>query len=64
MGPNPNGPRSVSYDRAIRYSGSGVHSVDPVGDFLEFVALNSSPMLVLGHYCFIGLVYEFHNFYN
>ena len=21
MGPNPNGPRSVTYDRAIRYSG-------------------------------------------
>ena len=38
MGPNPNGPRSVSCDRAvryIRYSGLGVRSVGPVGDFLE-----------------------------
>ena len=32
MGPNPNGPRSVSCDRAIRYSGFfGVRSVGPVG---------------------------------
>ena len=30
-----NGPRSVSCDRAIRYSGLGVRSVGPVGDFLE-----------------------------
>ena len=30
-----NGPRSVSCDRAIRCSGSGVRSVGPVGDFLE-----------------------------
>ena len=31
-----NGPRSVSWDRAIRYSGFfGVRSVGPVGDFLE-----------------------------
>ena len=37
MGPNPNGPRSVSCDRAIRYSGFfGVRSVGPVGDFLDF----------------------------
>ena len=36
MGPNPNGPRSVSCDRAIRYSGLfGVRSVGPVGDFLD-----------------------------
>ena len=26
----------VSYDRSIRYSGLGVHSVCPVGDFLEY----------------------------
>ena len=31
----PNGPRSVSCDRAIRYSGSGVRSVGPVGDFFD-----------------------------
>ena len=30
-----NGPRSVSCDRAIRYSGLGVRSVGPVEDFLE-----------------------------
>ena len=30
-----NGPRSVSCDRAIRYSGLGVRSVGPVGDFLD-----------------------------
>ena len=36
MGPNPNGPRLVSCDRAIRYSGLGVRSVGPVGDFLDF----------------------------
>ena len=30
-----NGPRSVSCDRAIRYSGLGVRSVGPVVDFLE-----------------------------
>ena len=36
MGPNPNGPRLVSCDRAIRYSGLGVLSVGPVGDFLDF----------------------------
>ena len=36
MGPNPNGPRSVSCDRAIRYSGFfGVRSVGPVEDFLD-----------------------------
>ncbi len=35
MGPNPNGPYQVSCDRAIRYSGLGVRSVGPVGDFLE-----------------------------
>ena len=35
MGPYKSGPRSVSYDRAIRYSGSGVCSVGSVGDFLE-----------------------------
>ena len=39
MGPNPNGPRSVSYDRAIRYSvfffSGSVKFVGPtVGDFL------------------------------
>ena len=35
LGPNPNGPRSVSCNRAIRYSGCfGVRSVGPVGDFL------------------------------
>ena len=42
MGPNPNGPRSVSCDRAIRYSGFfGVRSfVGPtVGDFLDFMKL-------------------------
>ncbi len=39
MGPNPNGPRSVSCDRAIRYSGLGVCSVGPVGDFLETIHL-------------------------
>ena len=32
-----NGPRSVSCDRAIRYSGLGVRSVGPVGDFLETI---------------------------
>ena len=37
MGPNPNGPRSVSCDRAIRYSGLGVRSVAPVEDFLEWI---------------------------
>ncbi len=31
-----NGPRSVSCDRAIRYSGLRVRSAGPVGDFLEF----------------------------
>ena len=36
IGPNPNGPRFVSCDRAIGYSGLGVRSVGPtVGDFLE-----------------------------
>ncbi len=35
MGPNPNGPRLGSCDRAITYSGLGVRSVGPVGDFLE-----------------------------
>ena len=36
MGPNPNGPRLVSCDRATRYSGFfGVRSVGPVGDFLR-----------------------------
>ena len=30
-----NGPRPVSCDRAIRYSGLGVRSVGPVGDFLD-----------------------------
>ena len=35
MGSNPNGPCSVSCDRAIKYSGLGVRSVGPVGDFLE-----------------------------
>ena len=31
------GPRSVSCDRAIRYSGFfGLRSVGPVGDFLEY----------------------------
>ncbi len=36
IGPSPNGPRSVSCDRAIRYSGLfGVRSVGNVGDFLE-----------------------------
>ena len=35
MGPNPTGHRSVSCDRAIRYSGIGVRSVGPVGDFLD-----------------------------
>ena len=30
-----NGPYQVSCDRAIRYSGLGVRSVDPVGDFLD-----------------------------
>ena len=36
MEPIPNGPRSVSCYRAIRYSGCfGVRSVGPVGDFLE-----------------------------
>ena len=40
MGPNPNGPRSVSCDRAIRYSGFfGVRSVGPVGDFLDFLEM-------------------------
>ena len=35
-----NGPRSVSCDRAIRYSGFfGVQSVGPVGDFLEFLGM-------------------------
>ena len=40
-GPNPNGPRSVNCDRAISYSGLGVRSVGPVGDFLDngFVGL-------------------------
>ena len=37
MGQNPNGPRSVSCDRAIRYSGLGVRSLGPVGDFLEIL---------------------------
>ena len=32
-----NGPRSVSCDRAIRYSGLGVRSIRPVGDFLDFM---------------------------
>ena len=32
---HPNGPRSVSCDRAIRYSGWGVRSVGSVGDFLD-----------------------------
>ncbi len=35
FGPNPNGPRSVYCDRAISYSGLGVRSVGPVGDFLD-----------------------------
>ena len=26
-------------DRAIRYSGLGVHSVGPVGDFLDYLSL-------------------------
>ena len=43
-GPNPNGPRSVSCDRVIRYSGFfGVRSLGPfLGDFLE-----CSPKLVV-----------------
>ena len=45
MGPNPNGPRLGSCDRAIRYSGFfGVRSVGPVGDFLE---LCNNPVLFL-----------------
>ena len=35
MGPNPNGLRSVSCDRAMRYSGLGVRSVGLAGYFLE-----------------------------
>ena len=43
MGPNPNGPLSVSCDRAIRYSGFfGVRSVGPVGDFLGHIWLLST----------------------
>ena len=38
-----NGPTFVSCDRAIRYSGLGVRSVGPVGDFLEY----SSPISFL-----------------
>ena len=45
MGPNPNGPRSVSCDRAIRYSGLGVRSLGPVGDFLD-----------LGSVCFVAIL--------
>ena len=37
MGPIPNGPRSASCDRAIRYSGLfWVRSIGLVGDFLDF----------------------------
>ena len=35
MGPNPNGPRLVCCDRAVRYSGLGVRSLGTIGDFLE-----------------------------
>ena len=35
MGPNPNGPRTVSFNRVIRYSALGVLSVGPLGDFLD-----------------------------
>ena len=42
MGPATNGPRSVSCDRAIGYSGFGVHSVCPVGDFLDWIVLHST----------------------
>ena len=43
MGPYPNGPRSVSCDRAIRHSGLGVPwTVGPVGDFLDLSNLLES----------------------
>ena len=43
MGPNPNGPRSVSCDRDIRYLGFfGVRSVGPVGDFLDLESDNNT----------------------
>ena len=35
MGPYQRTPKEVT--RAIRYSGLGVRSVGPVGDFLEYV---------------------------
>ena len=39
MGPNPNGPRSGSYDRVMRYSGffeEGPWTLGPfVGDFVD-----------------------------
>ena len=50
MGPNPNGPRSVTCDRAIRYPGSGVLAVGPVVDFLDDSdssrAINTGPDFV------------------
>ena len=43
MGPNPNGPRTVSCDRDIRYLGFfGVRSVGPVGDFLDLESDNNT----------------------
>ena len=50
MGPNPNGPRSVSCDRAIKYSGFfGVRSfVGPtVGDVLELTTILGGNSMVL-----------------
>ena len=35
MGPYQRTPEQVA--RAIRYSGLGVHSVGPVGDFLDLI---------------------------
>ena len=51
-----NGPRSVSCDPAIRYSGLGVRSVGPVGDFLENMQVSKYPYYqkYCCFYCHVG----------
>ena len=61
MGPNPNGPRSVSCDRAIRDSGLEIRSVGPVGDFLKKgTATNNGSLVVAEMILYFQLMIDFH----
>ena len=48
MGPYQRTPKEVT--RAIRYSGLGVRSVGPVGDFLDGSVHPSEKPFIFGHF--------------